>query len=416
MITQDTRKLSQGDIYVALRGGRFDGHDFVTAAFEKGASEAWVCADWTPPKGVTGRLRRFSDTRLALADEARRYRQTLAATVIGVTGSAGKTTTKELLATAFSRARRTRATEGNYNNDIGLPLTLLNLPRNVEVAIVEAGTNHPGEIANLAGIMQPAAAVITGIGPAHIEYFGSLKAIAREKGALLAALPKDGLAVLPMEDPLFSLLASMAPCRVISTSVHDRAADYCSDALDLPGLELSGDYNRSNVVLAYAMAREQGLTRQEALDGLQTFRPLAMRGGLQIKGPYRIVDDTYNANPLSMTCAVQAFAQRQEASKVLCLGDMLELGEHARDLHRKVGFDAAGRGDWRLLVLVGQEAKAIADGAIEAGYPSRQIRTFATAEEAANHLGEWLREGDCLMLKASRGIHLERIIERLPIN
>lgn len=402
MYTQDTRTLHPGDVYIALRGASHDGHAFVEKAFERGATEAWVCEDFSIPETLKNRpIRVFADTRKALLDEARLYRRSLVnAYVIGITGSAGKTTTKEFAKACFSAAGKTVATAGNYNNDIGLPLTILNLPADVQYAIIEAGTNHPGEIRTLADVMQPDAAIITGIGPAHIEYFGSLEAIANEKADLFRAVPKSGFCVMP------------SGCIVPHDACRGRLLEPLSD--ELPEL-LPGDHNRSNLSLAYTAARAAGLSREVILEGLKSFTPPAMRWERKKIGPYDVINDAYNANPMSMVSALKTFRETSAESKVAVIGDMRELGPDSAALHYESG-KTAGNGDWRLLVIVGTDAIHFAEGAVAAGFPREAVRFYKTAEAAGAELSQWLSPRDLLLLKASRGMKLETILPKLPIN
>lgn len=402
MYTQDTRTLRPGDVYIALRGTTHDGHAFVEKAFELGAAEVWVCSDYAIPETLRDRpVRVFDDTRKALLEEARRYRLSLKNVfVVGITGSAGKTTTKEFAKACFSAAGKTAATAGNYNNDIGLPLTLLNLPSDVRYAVIEAGTNHPGEIRTLAEVMCPDAAIITGIGPAHIEYFGSLEAIANEKADLFRAVPGSGFCVMPTD------------CIVPHEACRGKLLFPLSD--ELPEL-LPGEHNRSNLALAYTAARAAGLSREIILEGLKSFVPPAMRWERKKFGPYDVINDAYNANPLSMVSALKTFRQTPAESKVAVIGDMRELGPDSAKLHYEAG-KTAGNGDWRLLVIVGTDAVRFAEGAIAAGYPRTDVRFYPTAEAAGNEISQWLSPGDLFLLKASRGMKLETILSKLPIN
>lgn len=402
MYTQDTRTLHPGDVYIALRGATHDGHAFVEKAFELGAAEVWVCADYVLPETLRNRrVRVFADTRQAILDEARRYRQSLVgAYVIGITGSAGKTTTKEFAKACFSAAGKTAATAGNYNNDIGLPLTILNLPTDVRYAVIEAGTNHPGEIKTLVDVMRPDAAIITGIGPAHIEHFGSLETIANEKADLFRAVPESGFCVMP------------ADCCVPHAACRGRLLSPLTDAL--PEL-LPGEHNRSNLSLAYTAARAAGLSREIILEGLKNFTPPAMRWERKTIGSYDVINDAYNANPMSMASALKTFRQTPAGAKVAVIGDMRELGSDSAVRHYETG-KIAGNGDWRLLVVVGTDAVHFAEGAIAAGYPRTSVRFYGTAAAAGAEIRQWLRPDDLLLLKASRGMELETILSQLPIN
>ncbi len=427
-VTQDSRKAKLGTLYVALEGAHHDGHDFVAAAFRAGATAALVRADWAPSAEVADLpLLAVADPAEALAALAKGYRSELAATVIGVTGSAGKTTLKELLAAMLSGGGTTSATPGNYNNEVGLPLSLLAMSRQARYGVIEAGISHPGEMRPLAETMCPDAAVISSIGPAHIEFFGTERAIAEEKAHLLAAVPPHGFVVLAPETHAVEALRAACRCRVVTASLRDEGADYFGEPLakgtvrvhhgEEPAVllctGLSGEHNASNAVLAYAAAREAGVTAAEALKGLASFTPPPMRWERMTVGRVQVINDAYNANPLSMRAALETFAGEEVAgAKVVCVGDMLELGDASDAAHRAVG-ETSGNGPWRLLVGIGTAARALLEGARAAGYPPSQIAWFATTAAAVAELPLLVQPGDTVLLKASRGMHLETLVDAL---
>lgn len=423
-VTQDSRTATLGSLYVAIKGDRHDGHDFVAAAFQKGATAAIIQREWpVPPALADLPLLKVDDTRRALIDLARGWRDTLPAFVLGITGSAGKTTVKELAAAMFSGGGATQCTPGNYNNDVGLPLSLLNVHRETRFAVIEAGISHPGDMESLARTLRPNAAIITAIGPAHIAHFENQEAIAREKAVLLQALPSNGYAVIPRETLCFDLLAALCPARVVTTSLTDETADYHAEPLAQGVLRvhhkdetavllesgLSGAHNASNVLAAYAAVREAGLSQNEALEGLKRFKAPAMRWEVRTINGYAIINDAYNASPLSMSAGLETFAGTDvPGDKIACVGDMLELGDDAPAWHRKVGVDS-GCGPWRLLIGIGPLTRHLLDGAIEAGYPRADTCWFETVEEALVEIKLLVKPGDTLYLKASRGIGLERL-------
>ncbi|MEG2465245.1 MAG: UDP-N-acetylmuramoyl-tripeptide--D-alanyl-D-alanine ligase [Kiritimatiellia bacterium] len=428
-ITQDSRKACLGTLYVALKGDHHDGHDFVATAFKAGATAALVSRDWTPPEEVNNLpLLRVADPLVALAAIARGYRISLRkTTVLGVTGSAGKTTLKELAAAMLSGAGITAATAGNYNNHVGLPLSLLAIPEEAKFAVIEAGISHPGDMDPLVEALRPSAAVITCIGPAHIEFFGTETAIAAEKAKLLAAIPPTGFAILPAETHALETLQAACRCRTVLCSLKDRDADWYGEPLakgilrvyrkgertQLLESGLCGEHNASNVLLAYAAAREAGATAEQALAGLRTFKAPAMRWEQISVGDLHVINDAYNANPLSMRAALETFAGSDAPhGKVVCVGDMLELGEAADAQHRAVG-EASGNGPWRLLVAIGASSRALIEGAIAAGYAKSHTAWFATTADAAEELPLLLEPGDTLLLKASRGMRLETLLDAL---
>lgn len=428
-VTQDSRRVTTGSLYVALKGERFDGHAFIEAAFKQGATAAMVEHAWAPPAHLADLpLLRVKNTAKALHALAKGYRQTLKKThLLGITGSAGKTTLKELAAAMLSGAGKTAATLGNYNNDVGLPLSLLAVPNDARYAVIEAGISHPGDMDPLADTMAPDAAVISAIGPAHIEFFGSEDAIAAEKAKLLAAVPATGFVLLSLETHAFDVLAKACLAPIVTCSIKDESADWYGEPLakgvlrvhhkDEPAVLLEtglcGEHNASNALLAYAAARMLGATQAEALNGLQTFQPPAMRWEQQTIGPFNIINDAYNANPLSMQAALETFAGTPEpGEKVVCVGDMLELGNDTLERHRAVGLQS-GNGPWRLLIGIGTASRALIQGAIDAGYPLAQTVCFDTTEAAKEQLPLLLKQGDTLLLKASRSMQLETLIEPL---
>lgn len=427
-VTQDSRQACLGVLYVALKGEHHDGHDFVSSAFRAGATAAMVKRGWMPPADVAGLpLLCVDDPAQALSDLAEGYRKSLKATVVGITGSAGKTTLKELTAAMLSGAGQTAATPGNYNNEVGLPLSLLSVPEEARFAVIEAGISHPNDMDPLAKTMCPDVAAISCIGPAHIEYFGSERAIAAEKAKLLAKVPATGFAVIPDTCAEFETLRAACQCRIITCSIKNETADWYGEPLAkgvvrvhhgdesavLLETGLAGEHNASNALVAYALARECGISAAEALAGLRNFKAPAMRWETTRAGSFTIINDAYNANPLSMRAALETFAGSDvTGTKVVCIGDMLELGDASDRQHREVG-EASGNGPWRLLAGVGTASRALIEGAIKAGYPASQTVWFATTSEAVEALPLLLQPGDTLLLKASRGMKLEQISDAL---
>ena len=427
-VTQDSRAACLGALYVALRGPNHDGHDFVAAAFRAGATAAMVRPDWAPPAEVAGLpLLRVDDPAAALVACAKGYRATLRARVVGVTGSAGKTTFKELAAAMLSGAGKTAATPGNRNNEIGLPLSILNIPDDARFAVIEAGISHPGDMDPLADALRPDAAAVTCLGPAHIEFFGTVGAIAAEKAKLLAATRAKGFAVIPAGVAGEATLRAACRCRVVTAALAPAEADYVGEPLAkgvvrvrhagepavLLETGLCGEHNASNALLAYATAREAGASAAEALAGLARFQPPPMRWESVQAGPVRVVNDAYNANPLSMRAALETFAGMETpGGKIVCVGDMLELGDASDAQHRAVG-EASGNGPWRLLAAVGPASRALVEGAVAAGYPPSRTAWFATTAEAAEALPLLVRPGETVLLKGSRGMRLERLVDAL---
>jgi len=433
-VVQDTRKLTPGCLYVALRGDRFDGHDFVGQALRGGAAAALVERGWQPPEGAAGwPLIRVENTQRALSDAARAWRLRSRARVIGLTGSSGKTTTKEIAAALFAAGGSVCATQGNLNNAIGLPLSLLAMPQDTDFGIFETGTNHPGEIARLADVLRPHAALVSSIGNAHIEYFGSQEGIAREKGALLAALPRDGFAVLCRETACFDVLASLSGAPVVTTSLASSDADFTGEILDaLCGAVrvteratgeqtvlrsgLPGEHNLSNLMLAFAAARAAGIAAPAASRALLHLSLPGMRWEVVACGGLTVVNDAYNANPDSMKAVLRTFARLTCAGRrIAVLGDMLELGAHAEALDRDVGRCVAELSPDALFAVGPDVVHYLADEAVKAGYPASRVFCYADVSEAAAAVKAFAKPGDCVLLKASRGMRLERVLDGLRV-
>jgi len=423
----DTRTLAAGDCFVALQGDRFDGHSFVAQVRDRGAVAALV-SDRVISSDVPDDLALIEvpNTLEGLQRFAANYRQTLSVRIVGVTGSSGKTSTKELVASVLRTRFRTRATEGNLNNHIGVPLTLIRLDEEDQYGVVEMGMNHPGELAPLVRMAAPEIGVISSIGPAHIEFFADQAAIAAEKAELIAALPPEGLAVLNGEDEWSRRIASRTHARVAWVGNGPdstwRAEDLqvATDGLSFR-LAHEGEsvavrlpvVNRimvGNALLAAAVGHECGLALEEIARGLEAVQlPGARMQVVQAHGAW-IINDAYNANPDSMKAALLALSEFPGARRRLAvLGSMGELGRHAAEMHQAVG-EFAARQDLAFLVAVGPHADAYARGAMAGGLSHNQIVSALDAEEAALALRPLLREEDAVLVKGSRFMGLERLV------
>ena len=366
-----------------------------------------------------------ADPRRALGDLGSWYRSTLDLTVVGVTGSCGKTTTKNLLAQLLAARFPTVASPSSFNNDIGVPHTLLLADDSTRVVVAEMGTNHPGEIATLARIARPDAGVITTIGASHLEGLGSLEGVAREKGALAEALPREGFCVLNASSRFFGELAGRTRARVISFSVEGRgeldarALFFHSGGTTfrLDGHEVTspllGTHNVENLLAALCVARGLGLALEELLPAVSLLRGTHGRMERHELEGLTLLDDSYNANPTSLRAAVRVLAGLHgHRRRVLVMGDMLELGELSAELHHEIGREAA-RAGVDALVLVGTYARAAASGALEGGLSASQLVHFDTTEEAARLTPGLVRDGDVVLVKGSRGMALERVVGAL---
>lgn len=421
----DSRAVKPGDCFVALAGSRTDGHEFLADARSRGAACALVRADRGLDAQQVGLpLLEVPDTRRALTDLARGHRARLKGVFIAVTGSSGKTSVKELIADFLSRIGSTARTIGNWNNDLGVPLSLLSMVSSDRFGVFEVGMNHPGELDPLCALVRPAASVVTCVGPVHIEFFETEEDIAREKAAVVRALPPEGCAILPADDRWFNVLRSYARCPVTTVSMMAEA-DYRVESgpgkcfavtewrtgetvvLEVP---LPGRHVRMNIGLAAAVARRFGVPWAEILESVKAFRPPPMRWETITAGGVVFVNDAYNANPLSMRAALEAFAEEgADTRRWLVLGGMRELGRHAPYYHREVGRTMAS-GPWEGAVFVGEEACWMAEGAREARFAGF-LATAPDVESAVELLAGRLREGDRVLLKASRALRLERAIE-----
>ena len=437
-VSNNGQKLTPGALYVAIRGERLDGHDFVAQAAANGAAVAMVRRDWRDESlgarasrpALKLPLLRVDDTRVALAAAAAGYRRTWKTFVAGVTGSVGKTTTKELIAAFFRAGGATAATLGNLNNDIGLPLSLLATPSAMQLGIFELGSNHPGEINALCRVLQPDAAVVTAVGPVHIEYFGSVDAIANEKADLLRAVPAGGFVVLDADGAHFDYFRGQSRARVVTVALLRDDADYCGRICDVwtgevevreratgrcvrLRTELSGRHHATNLLLAIGMARGAGVPWEALPLALQQLRLLPMRWQKIEANGITVINDAYNANPPAMLGALRTFAELpDDARRVVVLGDMLELGPAEEGLHREVGR-AVAEGPWQVLVCVGARSRWIADEAVSAGFPAQQVWRYPDAVIAAADTAAWVQPGDAVLVKASRGIGLERVATAL---
>lgn len=432
-VVHDTKQVVPGALFVAIRGARFDGHDFISQAAGKGAVAALVSrARAGELTSLRLPLLAVDDPALALRALATGYRLKLGLPVIGVTGSTGKTTVKEMIACLLEAAMPTARTKGNWNNEIGLPLSILAIPAETRAAVLELGISHPGEMAPLCDIARPDRGVITNVGPVHLEFFQSVEAIAREKGELFRCLPAGGTAIVSRDESCYELLRSLAPCRVVTTSLHpESGADYVlmksvgrqgsecvvedriSGGIHKFRLPLPGAHNRHNALLAVAAARDFGLSWEVIAAAFEKVVAPPMRWECRDVGGVTVINDAYNANPVSMRAALRTFSDMEVSGrKWLALGDMLELGAGEVEEHRAIGRSLAP-GEWAGLVTIGVLGERMAEGALAAGMPAERIHSCTTTSQAAEYLKERMAKGDALLIKASRGKRLEEIIPGL---
>ncbi|MFK7741919.1 MAG: UDP-N-acetylmuramoyl-tripeptide--D-alanyl-D-alanine ligase [Planctomycetota bacterium] len=441
----DSRVDCTGQLFVALRGDNHDGHRYLGQAVAQGAVGLLVDRAAGDLSGllrdnrIRGAREPFvvcvADTGKALLDLARDHRRRHRATVVGITGSCGKTSVKEWLGAVLAEAMPTVRSPGSYNNQIGVPLTLFQLRPETRAAVVEIGTNAPGEIAQLADVACPDIGIVTCVAPAHLEGLGSLEGVAHEKASLPARLPKGGLCILNGDDAACRAMARNTDAQVELVSVHREADWFATDVrfhalgttfllrgerpVTLPRL---GTHNVYNALSVIAAAHRLGVPEDVVLHRLASVPSAARRLEPKMAGGVTIFDDTYNMNPESARSALQALAglcaggaagaSQRKARTVAVFGAMLELGSDSEALHRELGRQVVATKQDRL-VCVGTEAAAIAAGAVAAGMPTASVQCVADVAEAHALLRDTLVEGDRVLCKASRGIALDRLVDRL---
>ena len=424
-VTTDSRALQSGDLFVALRGERFDGHDFVATAFERGAAAVLVAADRAA--GIGGPLVAVNDPLVALGQLAAHWRAAFDIPVIVVVGSNGKTTVKEMVATILRKhfgADAVLATRGNLNNAIGLPLTLLGLTPAHRVAAVELGMNHPGETAELAAIARPTVAIVNNAQREHQEFMKSIADVAAEHAAVLRALPASGVAVINGDDAHVALwrdVARAGGCGIVDFALERDAVVNGSCRNESGGLQLhiecpegtatvrlavQGRHNAANALAAAAAAMSVGVPLASVVRGLEAFRPVAGRlVACAAPDDVTVIDDTYNANPDSVRAAIDVLAP-MPGPRWLVLGDMGEVGDEGPAFHREVGAHAKARGIDRLFVAgTAAEASALAFGA--------GSEAFATVEALIARLSALAPRGVTILVKGSRFMRMERVVAAL---
>jgi UDP-N-acetylmuramoyl-tripeptide--D-alanyl-D-alanine ligase len=427
-VSIDSRTIRPGDLFVAVKGDRFDGVDFLGAAVANGASGVVVPRGTAVPAAAAAIV--VDDTVLALQKLARWVRRESGAKVIAITGSAGKTTTKEMTAELLAATFRVARNRGNFNNHIGLPLSLIELRDRPDVAVVELGMNHAGEIRTLVAIAEPEIRVWTNVGEAHLGYFPSVDAIADAKAEIFDGAGPDTVLVANADDPRIASRTPRFAGRVVTfgieqpadvraSEVEDRGIDGTAARVDTPAgaaavtVPLVGPANLLNALAATAVAIQFGISPSTIADRLATLKPAAHRGEvLKLEGGVTLIDDSYNANPTATRRALDVLARAAALRRVAVLGEMLELGDRSLGLHQEVGRAAAGRSDV-LFTVGGAPAEAMARAAVAAGMEDRAVRHFATSDEAAAAVADEVMRGDLVLVKGSRGIRTDRVVDRL---
>ena len=433
-VSIDSRTVARGQLFVAIHGPRHDGHSFVLAALEAGAMaglvEARRLSEYREP--IRSKLFVVPDTLAALQGLAQAVRTRWGRRLAAVTGSAGKTTTKEILAALLAARFRVLKSEGNLNNEYGLPLQLLRLEESEYAAVVELGMNHAGELERLAEIARPDVGVVTRVAPVHLEFFASVDEIALAKRELIEGLRgQESVAVLNADDPRVWRFSEVAPGRVLTFGVSE-CANFRAENIQDRGLEgsefdfvapqglahlrlpLAGRHQVSNALAALAAASVWGVGAAEALEVFPNLEATGMRGRvLRYEAGFTVINDCYNSNPVALAAMVELLANTPAPGRrILAAGEMLELGPTSSDLHREAGRAAASHKlDWIIGVQGG--AEQLVRGATEAGHPAAQTRFFESSTEAGAFVANLLQKGDVLLVKGSRGVRMERIVETI---
>src|SRR6058998_240217 len=434
-VSIDSRAIRAGELFIAIHGPRHDGHAHVAGALERGALAAMVAAAKVDqfPDAIRASCLVVDDTFVALKQFARAVREAWGGKIAGVTGSVGKTTTKEILAALLGARFRVLKSEGNFNNEYGLPLTLFRLDETHEAAVLEMGMSRRGELLRLAEIARPDVGVVTRVSPAHLEFFSSVDEIALAKRELIEGLNgKDSTAVLNADDPRVAAFGAFAPGRVLTygieqpafftaEEIEDRGAlgtafDYVSpEGRVRLELALPGRHVIANALASLAGASVWGIGAAEAQSVFRTMRAPAMRGELlRFSNGAALINDSYNSSPAAlhaMTALLAATPGFQR--RILAAGEMRELGSASPELHRAAGQFAAktGKIDW--VIGVSGDAAQIVESAVAAGLPRERATFFATPQEAAGFLADFIASGDLLLVKGSRGVKMEQIVEAL---
>lgn len=429
-VVTDTRKISKGDLFVALKGERFNGEDFAGAAVEKGAAGVLVTSSCPEEnlRGIGETLLKVGDTQRAYQEIAHLWRKKFDLPVVAITGSNGKTTTKELVAAVLSAKGKVLKTQANFNNEIGLPLTLLGLGKEHKSAVVEIGMRGLHQIESLAPVAEPSVGIVTNVGETHMELLGSMDNIARAKAELVEAIPPGGTVILNGDNAYVAAMKDKAAdgVKVLTFGMEHPADIHGENIRTEEGmtkfetvyegerheyhLPMMGRHNVYNALAAIAAGYALGLSSEEIHNGLLHSEAAKMRFEVQQKNGMKIVNDAYNASPMSMTAAINTLSEIAEGRKIAVMGDMLELGAAASEAHHRVGTELAEKG-FAAVVTCGDMGAKIAAGAEEGGI--REVFRCASHEEAADVLKKILRPGDHVLFKGSRGMQMEKIIDMI---
>lgn len=421
-VSTDTRKIKQGDLFIALVGETFNAHRFLAQAFERGASGAIVSEDVEPAVGKT--IIRVGDTLLAYQNIARLYRERFDCPFVAITGSNGKTTTKDMVAAVLSQRYQVCKTQANFNNEIGLPYTLLSMKDTDEVAVVEMGMRGLGQIAQLTHLAHPTIGVVTNVGQTHMEILGSMDNIALAKSELAQSIPASGTLILNGDDERVRKMADVTRAEVCFFSIEAKDADvYATDIVKKADgttfvchtpqgeaelfLPAFGRHNVQNALAAVAVALTLDMTLAEIKAGLVNFAASGMRFAVQKIGDYTFINDAYNASPASTEAAIDNLIDIASGRKIVVFGDMLELGDISEDAHRNIGKKAVACGVDAIFTY-GSLAALAADRARQGGIVAKACRSH---EEITQELSAYLEAGDTVLVKGSRGMKMETVIK-----
>jgi len=438
-ISIDSRNIDPGDLFIAIKGENFDGHDFVADALDKGAAgvlisrrELYQQKLLQRNNGSVPSVLMVKDTLQALQEIAGFQREKNRIPFIGITGSNGKTTSKEMIASVLGTRYAVLKNEGNYNNHIGVPLTLLRLEASHEIGVVEMGMSGMGEIRRLCEIARPETGIVTNISTAHLEFLGSLERVKEAKGELVEFINEQGTVVLNADDPMVMDLKDRVRGRLLTYGIEDSRSDVRADRIQDRGIEGStfllrmqnkeievrlsviGSHNISNALAAASAGLVHHIGLEDIKKGLEAFRGLSMRMEiLSLEDEVKVINDSYNANPFSMKKAIEALSKARRGGRTfLVAGDMLELGDISEKAHKEIGEFAAERAV-DFLIVVGELASFIAKGALKKGMKESHVFLCKTVEDAGHALNEKIESGDVILIKGSRGMKMERIIDKL---
>ena len=438
-VSTDTRTLKEGVLFIPLKGIHYDGHSFIMEAIRKGAGGILIEENHPLKKGILEKVRSqpisiilVDNTLKALQDLAGYHRRKFDIPVVGITGSNGKTTTKEMVWSILAHKASILKNQGNFNNHIGVPLTLLELMPVHEGLVIEMGISNPGELSELCRIGQPTCGAIINVGPTHLETLKNIENVALAKSEILNFIPSNGFCVLNRDDQFFDIFKRKSSARIISFGMSREADIYPEDiaintarrdhtlsfTLVMPpgkvyiNLHVLGIHNIYNALCAAAIATGLGTQIEDIKYGLENFRPVRMRSETEEIGPFTLINDAYNANPASMVAAINMLTGFKRGRKIAVLGDMLELGESSLRAHREVGLYAATMGI-DVLIVTGKFAEHTAEGALEGGMEEERVIICNNITSCLEAIKKHIQRGDIILIKGSRKMHMEAIMEGL---